>query len=253
MKKNLLKKLSMFVILSLFAPVLIPFGGAPVVQAKGHTENHGQKATVVSTETGAVAQSDQQGELVASKHMKKVVKPSLNVRKITLKNAGDTYQIRVKNVVSGSAITWKSVNKRVATVSEGGIVMAVDKGTTSVKCIIVTPTKQRITLSCVVNVAKKAPVIAARITNEVLTKGYQIIEIGKSFDFDALITPLGQNGELAWIIADPTKASVDANGVVTGIAAGTTTLTVSPASITLPLGTKVKTDTIKIKIVAPTL
>ena len=52
--------------------------------------------------------------------------------------------------------------------------------------------------------------------------------LGQSFDLEETITPGGAlNKNVSWTSADPSVATVDANGLVTGVAAGTTTVTVT--------------------------
>lgn len=81
-------------------------------------------------------------------------KPSISQKKISLK-VGQKKQLKLKNVKKAKIkkITWKSGNKKIATVSKSGLVKARKKGTTTIMA-----TLDKKTYSCKVSVKKKTSV-----------------------------------------------------------------------------------------------
>ena len=78
-----------------------------------------------------------------------VKKPSISNRKITL-TVGDKVTLRMKN--SKKKVTWKSSNKKVATVSPKGVVKAKKKGRATITAVIA---KKKYTCKVVVKAKSK--------------------------------------------------------------------------------------------------
>lgn len=64
-----------------------------------------------------------------------VKKPSAKVKSVTL-NAGAKQTMKVKNSTTASKIVYKSLDKKVATVTKSGVVKAIRKGTTKIKATL---------------------------------------------------------------------------------------------------------------------
>ena len=80
-------------------------------------------------------------------------KPKLNAKKITI-TKGEKYKLKV----IGKKIkkkTFKSTNKKVATVSKKGVVTAVNVGSCKIKVVIKLKNKKKKKLTCKVTVVKK--------------------------------------------------------------------------------------------------
>lgn len=115
---------------------------------------------------------------------------------------------------ASSDISWTSSDESIARVSSTGMVTAVGEGTA------------RIT-------ATSANGLAAIGTVEVLPKPEQVslpasqdIAIGYRLQLEPTLTPLNAVTTYTWKTADPSIATVDADGRVRGLSLGTTTITV---------------------------
>lgn len=126
------------------------------------------------------------------------------------------------NVLDGRQITWSSANTAIATVSEQGLVTAVDSGATTV--IATAEGKTGAAQIVVTADPNKTPVASVSITPPTAT-----MAIGGTVTLSA--TALDDNGNVltgrtvAWSSATPSVATVDDNGVVTAASAGTTMIT----------------------------
>ncbi len=142
---------------------------------------------------------------------------SLNKESITL-NEGDTETLTATIEpadASNQNLTWTSVDADIATVVNGKVT-AVSAGTTT---IAVTTEDGGYTAMCTVTV--KAPVESVTVTPDTVE-----IEVGRSEKLTAEIAPANAtNKNVIWNTSDESKATVDANGVVKGIAPGAVTIT----------------------------
>ena len=117
-------------------------------------------------------------------------------------------------------LSWDSDNKAVATVDEDGKVSALTAGTAN---ITVTTEDGGKTATCVVTVtAPAAPIEVESISIKEATT----IAIGSSETLTVTYTPSDANTgkEVTWSSSDESVATVDANGKVTGLKAGTATI-----------------------------
>src|SRR3989449_265549 len=122
------------------------------------------------------------------------------------------------NVLSGRSVTWASTGPAVATVSSTGLVTGVAPG-----AVTITATSEGQTGSAAVIVN---PVPVASVSVNTASAG---IGGGPPVQFTA--TPLDANGtplsgrSITWASSAPAVAAVSTGGLVTGVAAGTATIT----------------------------
>lgn len=121
-------------------------------------------------------------------------------------------------------VVWESDNTKVAMVSEDGQVTANGVGTTTVRCYI--EANPSLSATCTVNVKGKD-------SEEVKVSGISLnpdidlkIEEGSSYTIKATVAPSNAtNNSVKWVSSSPDVATVDDNGNVTAIKAGSTTIT----------------------------
>lgn len=142
----------------------------------------------------------------------------LNQVKLSLKQ-GEKYQLSVLN--TEEKVTWKVNRKSVALVDKNGTVTAVAPGTTTV--IARVGDKE---YKCTVKVSKQ---------NVMFTQNSVTLRVGEPLQLEIL----GYYKNVTWKINRKTIASVDRNGVLTGVKAGTTTVKAIVDGKTLSCSVKV--------------
>jgi uncharacterized protein YjdB len=148
---------------------------------------------------------------------------SLNTSTLNLIEGGtDTLTATVEpNNATNRNVTWSSDNPSVATVNNG-VVSAVSEGTAT---ITVTTADGGKTATCAVTVTA-APVPVSGVS---LNKDSTSLTVGDTETLTATITPdNATNKNVTWSSDTPSVASVN-NGVVTAVAPGTATITVTTA------------------------
>ena len=127
------------------------------------------------------------------------------------------------SVNANKTITWESSAPEIATVDENGVVIAIAPG----EATITAKTSNEKTATCKVTV-QTSPV------GVILDKTNEIIDLSENskLQLTATITPSNSNiqKQLAWESSKTEIATVDENGLVTGKANGTTTITVKTAN-----------------------
>ena len=118
-------------------------------------------------------------------------------------------------------VTWSSDHESVATVDATGKVTAVGAGTAT---ITVTTVDQSKTATCEVTVTA-APVPVSGVS---LNKDSTSLTVGDTETLTATVKPEdATNKAVTWTSSNSTVATVDQNGVVTAVAPGTATITVT--------------------------
>lgn len=135
---------------------------------------------------------------------------------------GNKGYLKVTN--TDSKITWKSKNEKIATVNKWGTVIGITKGTTTI-----TATVDNITYKCIVTV--KNPYLSQTKIN---------LKIGETYQLNVIGAPKGAT--IAYWTGDKKTATVDKNGLITGIAKGTTDTRAKIGNITLFCYTNVEND-----------
>lgn len=90
---------------------------------------------------------------------------------------------------------------------------------------------------------RSAPAAAA-VTGVDVTPATASIEVDETVQLTATVSPAAANSAVTWSSSDATKATVDATGLVTGVAAGTATITATSVA------DGAKTDTATITVTA---
>ncbi|MBQ9950341.1 MAG: leucine-rich repeat protein, partial [Clostridia bacterium] len=137
---------------------------------------------------------------------------------------GETVQL-IATVIPEDAtnknVTWKSSDESIATVDENGLVTAISAGTVT---ITVTTENKGFTANCEVTVFDST----VSVTGVTLDKTEATLEIGETVQLIATVTPEdATNKNVTWKSSDESIATVDENGLVTAISAGTVTITVT--------------------------
>ena len=115
-------------------------------------------------------------------------------------------------------LTWKSSRSAVATVDGSGLVSAKAEGTTSVSVTSTNGQQTAVTVK-VVDPYKPTGIQLDHTGTVVLNKG-------ATLQLSATMSPVTAQSELTWSTTSRKRAPVDGNGVVTGAAEGTATITV---------------------------
>ncbi len=175
------------------------------------------KITVTTADGGFTAQCT-----VTVKEAVAVTGVELDKSELSL-TVGDTYTLTATVKPSDAAnknITWKSGKTSVATVDKNGKVTAVAAGTAK---ITVTTADGSFTAQCTVTV-KEATVA---VTGVELDKSELSLTVGDTYTLTATVKPSGATDKtVTWESGKTSVATVE-NGVVTAVAAGTATITVT--------------------------
>ena len=142
---------------------------------------------------------------------------SFNVSQIDL-NSGETYRLRPSFTPANSTdtyLTWESSDTGVATVSDDGVIEARDAGT----AIIFAKTETGATAHLTVNVTQP-------VEGLILNFSEKTIYVGQTFEMRASVNPSDASDlAVSWKSSNTDVATIDNNGIVTGIKGGTTIIT----------------------------
>ena len=136
-------------------------------------------------------------------------------------------------------VTWSSDNESVATVDQNGRVTAVAQGGATITAAVDGKSAE-----CYVTVNAAAPV---PVTSVSLDKTSLELTEGKTAQLTATVEPNNAtNKNVTWESSNTSVATVDANGLVTAVSAGTATITVTTVD-----GGKTDTCTVTVREEAP--
>ena len=122
-------------------------------------------------------------------------------------------------------VSWSSDNTSVATVDVNGKVTAVAAGSAT---ITVTTTDGGKTATCAVTVTAPTPPATVNVTEVNLNKTTLPLVVGNSETLVPTVTPSNATDKtVSWSSDNTSVATVDANGKVTAVAAGSATITVT--------------------------
>ncbi|MFB9328003.1 Ig-like domain-containing protein [Paenibacillus aurantiacus] len=173
--------------------------------------------TTTITATSADGTALQTFTLTANKTA--VANITLNATTATM-SLGDTKQL-VATVTPANAtfntVKWSSSDPTVASVDSTGLVKTLKEGT----AIITATSDDNAALKAIFT----ATVVPVMVTGLDLSKSSLSLMVNSLKQVNAIITPSNANDKtVEWSTTDPTVATVDSNGNVTGIKVGTTTL-----------------------------
>ena len=161
-------------------------------------------------------------------------------KKLKLNYASMTVQVKKKfplsvtytPIHSAFGVKWSSSDKTVATVSAKGVVTAKKVGTTNITVAAKYGTAKA---TCKVTVQKGAVAVGS-VTAKAMT-----LSAGTTKTLQFAVTPITADAKSTFKSADAKIATVDAKGVVTGVSAGSTNITVTAGK---------KKATVKVSVLA---
>ena len=161
-----------------------------------------------------------QGEsYAAAGTVKSIAVTNLPAKQLTLKK-GKAFTLKTKVTVSGKAskkVTYKTSNKKIATVNAKGKITAKKKGTAKIYVISKADKKKK----CTVTVTVGTPVTKVK-----LNKTKSTMTIGKKQTLKATVTPKKASSKaVVWKSSNKKVATVTSKGVVKAKKAGTVTIT----------------------------
>ncbi|MCQ2462151.1 MAG: Ig-like domain-containing protein [Clostridia bacterium] len=146
-----------------------------------------------------------------------VTKVSLNVKSKSVKK-GNTYQLKGSVYPENATIktfTWKSSNTKVATVSSTGLVKAISGGSATITCMSKDSGAYK---TCKINVISP-------VTGVSLNKSKITVFTKKTYQLTEKVTPEdATSASVTWMSDNTAVATVNHDGLVTGIKTGKTTV-----------------------------
>lgn len=137
--------------------------------------------------------------------------------------AGNTLQLNAivaPTSATNKTVTWSSSNTSSATVDSSGLVTAVSAGSTT---ITVRTADGNYTATCLLTITGTIAVSSVNLNKTVATVG-----VATTTQLVATVLPNNStNKTVSWSSSDVTKATVNASGLVTGVATGSATITVT--------------------------
>jgi uncharacterized protein YjdB len=160
---------------------------------------------------------------------------------LTTASAPTTLKATVLPVdATNSSVQWTSNNTDVVTISQAGVVSVVGLGTATIICSAKDASAK--SASCLVTVTNVQP------TSVTTSASSLALNIGETLTVSASVLPSNAPQGIVWSIANNTIASINTNGTIVALKAGTTTITA--ASQELP--TIYKIITLKVSTVPVT-
>jgi uncharacterized protein YjdB len=129
------------------------------------------------------------------------------------------------NVLSGQSFSWASTNPSIATVSSSGLITGVAAGTVNITATSGSVTSSPLQIT-VVNPSVASVTVSATASTVTAFQTLQAQAVAKDASGNALS---GQS--FTWTSSNPAVATVDGNGLVTGVATGTVMITATAGSV----------------------
>ena len=150
---------------------------------------------------------------------------------------GKTLQLNCAITPSNATTTlkWKTSKSKVAKVNDSGLVTAMGIGTATITVTAANGVKTTLKIESV------DPTIAKRVT--LGQKGPLYVNVGETLQLGATVEPATAATALTWKSSKPRYAAVNSSGLVTGIAKGSSKITVMTANR--------KKATITVKVLDP--
>jgi len=159
-----------------------------------------------------------------------IIAVTLNPTSIAIGSTSTATLAFTPTTVTDKNVTWLSSDLSVATVDANGLVTAVSAGTAIITATGKTATTVKGTATITVQ-----PMLPSTIS---ISLSPMAIEIGATSIATPTVMPLTTTDKtVSWSSSDLTVATVDANGIVTGVSAGTAIITATSKSLTSVKGT----------------
>lgn len=151
-----------------------------------------------------------------------VTDPIIKVTSITLNKTSITLEVEKSETLTATVkpdnatnktVTWSSEEESVATVDNNGKVTAIAKGTAKITCTA--NDGSGVAAECAVTVTVPKP-------DKIVLPDEATVTAGASITLTPEVTPANAEYTLMWTSKDETIATVDENGVVTGVKKGQT-------------------------------
>ena len=118
-------------------------------------------------------------------------------------------------------VTWSSSDNTIATVSNNGIVTGIKDGKVTITVTGYNGTKD-------ITASKEVTVNKVYVSSVSITEGSSTIYTGDTTQLVAVVSPTNAyDKNVTWVSSDPTVASVNSNGLVSGVSQGSATITVT--------------------------
>ncbi len=190
---------------------------------------------------------------VGSITVKAAAAPTLSTKQRSLVGIGSGFTLTVKNLNNSTVKTkkWYSSNSKIATVNSAGYVTAAAKGTTKINLKITYKNKKTTTLKCSVTVKIPATKIEINNATDTADNNFRhLLQVGEKFDFNVDLTPANSSDIVTFSINRPEIATVDENGVVTGLKPGFAILTAKASRTAAGAAASSVYDNINIEVAA---
>ena len=142
-------------------------------------------------------------------------------------------------------IVWRSMDTSIATVDSSGVVTAISEGTVKITAAIQGSSIQG-TYEIVVYEEEEDTT-----TKSIVITGGPAVAQGQTITLKASVVPLPAVQTVTWKSSDTTIATVDENGVVTGLESGTVTITATSSEYNVYASLEVKVVSNKVLISGP--
>lgn len=207
-----------------------------LANANGKIKWSSNKKSIASVNSKGIVRGRKAGTaVITAKYNNKSYKcrviveaPKISKTKVTIQK-GKTTKLSLKN--TKQKVEWSTGNKKIATVTNRGVVKGVKAGkvaiyakvgTSKYKCVVTVKNPSTTT--------NPAPTPEQPIVQQVekITLNQEVlsVNVGGTVQLTATVYPAdAENKSLAWNSSNPGVAQVDANGLVTGISEGTATIT----------------------------
>ena len=129
---------------------------------------------------------------------------------------------QIGRVMEGVPVSWSSADTLVATVDSTGLVIAIGGGTTTV-----TATVGAVFGTAVVVIRQSAGSVVVSPPTATIALGDTLRLVAKAFDENGHVVG---GAEFAWSSSDPSVATVDASGLVSGVTEGKAAITATTGS-----------------------
>lgn len=135
---------------------------------------------------------------------------------------GGEYSYKVSNIVKNSTYKWTSGNKKVATITNKGVVTGIKKGTADIICTVKTP-KSVYYLVSKVTVRDSAE--SVKINNKI-----SALNLGQKYDLNRTLAPADSNDKVIWSSSNTSIAKPDSLGRIKALKTGKVKITAKTLS-----------------------